>query len=488
MPGLSEHKWRTESLSLLRRLEGNVQQLEMNSHLLASEVWHQPREMDEKVECKVKCVVRSVGEIDTVKQTFEAEVSFLFGWREEKFQGRESQDIALDEYWDPRIYFPNAVTIDERERKHFIQYHDDETVPYAYLSIRMKATFKSVMQLQNFPLDHQVLTIKVMSNWPESMIQFEQVDQDENNIYTSSFTETHEWTLHNRLTVDSANNEETYGYPMHIIQIYVTRKISYYMWNVALVTLLILLSNFTSFAVSPSAPEDRLSVSVTLLLTAVAFKSVVSSSLPKIPYLTLMDKYVLWSLIIQCLVVLQNAIAVIFAEPNTPNEQEGNVFTNLIDISNTSKIFDYCSILVLSIAMFTLNVYFIVRVLIRKKPVFQDPPKPLSEPERYFLTAPTVKRKLVVQDPPTPSSPPYKLDVTKLTEPKVKFMKLRQPTVPLDVIKAAPHQRFSLPTLVTSEADPDNIHTDQTSIELEDVGEETDQPVITEEVTEEDIP
>ncbi|KAJ8037636.1 Gamma-aminobutyric acid receptor subunit beta-2 [Holothuria leucospilota] len=392
----SKDRLSTDVLSLLRNLESKVTQIEANSRLLPSEVSHKVRGQGEKVFCLVKCVVRSVGEIDTVKQTFEAEVFLRFGWREEKFQGRTLQDIALDEYWDPRIYFPNAVTIDERERKHFIQYHDDSTVPYAYLSLRMKATFKSVMQLQDFPLDHQALKIKVMSNWPENMIEFKQDHREENSIFTNSFTEKHEWTLHNRLIVDPGKNEDTYGYPMHIIKIYAKRKISYYMWNVALVTLLILLSNFTSFAVTASAPEDRLSVSVTLLLTAVAFKSVVSSSLPKIPYLTLMDKYVLWSLILQCFVVLQNAIAVIFARR-----------------TEISHFFDYGSIALLVVAVLTLNVYFIGKVLTRKTSTFRDLPQPSpesdnlywnkrSEDEDYTLNMPDSLRMPTVPGPVGP--------------------------------------------------------------------------------------
>ena len=46
--------------------------------------------------------------------------------------------------------------------------------------------------------------------------------------------------------------------------------------------------SFCSFSVDISSPSDRLSVTLTLLLTAVAFKFVVSQSLPTISYLTLL--------------------------------------------------------------------------------------------------------------------------------------------------------------------------------------------------------
>jgi len=45
---------------------------------------------------------------------------------------------------------------------------------------------------------------------------------------------------------------------------------------------------FATFSVDKSKPENRLQLSFTLVLTAVAFKSVVNSSLPRISYLTYM--------------------------------------------------------------------------------------------------------------------------------------------------------------------------------------------------------
>lgn len=45
---------------------------------------------------------------------------------------------------------------------------------------------------------------------------------------------------------------------------------------------------FATFSVDKNRPHNRLQLSFTLMLTAVAFKSVVNQSLPKISYLTYM--------------------------------------------------------------------------------------------------------------------------------------------------------------------------------------------------------
>ena len=54
---------------------------------------------------------------------------------------------------------------------------------------------------------------------------------------------------------------------------------------------------FATFSVEKDLPQNRLQLSFTLVLTAVAFKSVVNSSLPRISYLTYMVKlcFVLFS-------------------------------------------------------------------------------------------------------------------------------------------------------------------------------------------------
>eukprot|EP00795_Rhopilema_esculentum_P000798 gene798-10534_t len=71
---------------------------------------------------------------------------------------------------------------------------------------------------------------------------------------------------------------------------------------------LISLLSFTTFFIDPDSTGDRLSVILTLLLTAVTFKFVVSQSLPPVSYLTVLDWYVLTSVIFIFAVALENSI------------------------------------------------------------------------------------------------------------------------------------------------------------------------------------
>ena len=83
-------------------------------------------------------------------------------------------------------------------------------------------------------------------------------------------------------------------YSRCIFTVYLWRKTGYYTSNVILpifvLTLLSPLSCTINEDGSSMGTADRLSITLTLLLTAVAYKFVVATSLPTVSYLTLLDR------------------------------------------------------------------------------------------------------------------------------------------------------------------------------------------------------
>jgi hypothetical protein len=77
--------------------------------------------------------------------------------------------------------------------------------------------------------------------------------------------------------------------------VYLWRKTGYYISNVILpicvLTLLSPLSCFLNDDGTSLGTADRLGITLTLLLTAVAYKFVVASSLPTVSYLTILDRF-----------------------------------------------------------------------------------------------------------------------------------------------------------------------------------------------------
>ncbi len=75
-----------------------------------------------------------------------------------------------------------------------------------------------------------------------------------------------------------------------------------------LMFLILLFRAFSTFAIPRGEIADRLSVTVTLMLAAVAFQFIVSTMLPKVSYLTVMDYYMLSGFVMLILMVLENAV------------------------------------------------------------------------------------------------------------------------------------------------------------------------------------
>jgi len=97
---------------------------------------------------------------------------------------------------------------------------------------------------------------------------------------------------------------------------------------------------FASFTVEADLPGDRVQISLTLLLTSVAFKYYVQQFVPTVSYFTLIDKYILYCMVFQFFMTVHNMIA------------------GLITNSKALLIFEWTSFGTAVLAFMAINVYF----------------------------------------------------------------------------------------------------------------------------------
>ncbi|KAI8478523.1 hypothetical protein Bbelb_437530 [Branchiostoma belcheri] len=240
----------------------------------------------------IRCFIVQVGQIDTLKEEFTCDAVVEALWEEPQLNGATAEDIHWDDQWDPRIVFFNAVSVDRLEKQR-VFFKGSSGQPWVRLTMHVKGTFKVAMHLFNFPFDHQELKIELMSDWSDKhMILCPYLDEKD-AISTSTFTGGDEWYLHaHMMTCQGKTETEITGpdtiFPTYDVIINVTRRWTYYFWNIFVIMFLILLLTFSSFALAPDSLDSRLDVTLTLLLTSVAFKLVLAQRLPTISYLTLL--------------------------------------------------------------------------------------------------------------------------------------------------------------------------------------------------------
>eukprot|EP00294_Goniomonas_avonlea_P003159 CAMPEP_0114572598 /NCGR_PEP_ID=MMETSP0114-20121206/18392_1 /TAXON_ID=31324 /ORGANISM="Goniomonas sp, Strain m" /LENGTH=485 /DNA_ID=CAMNT_0001759849 /DNA_START=33 /DNA_END=1487 /DNA_ORIENTATION=- len=237
--------------------------------------------------------------------------------------------------WDPRISLVNALegeadTTESTERWSVSFRGDTYWVCYA-LNLRNSKFFER-FNLGKFPVDAQDLHVTIRSGWDVHNVQF-QLDpyfgyaetQFQNDVMlqewgdiTSRFVDSTHFSKGDHPTLTSATSSID-GLVYHTVHIVtsVRRKPWYYVYNVALPQFLIVSLAGTIVSVPVDDVADRMGVILTLLLTTVAFKFVVASSTPQIPYLTFLDYYLFWGLAILCWIGIEISAAVYVFGPES---------------------------------------------------------------------------------------------------------------------------------------------------------------------------
>ena len=238
---------------------------------------------------------------------------------------RDSQGNKTDElqcFFAPRLRFDNLISKEDDDE--WFRFYDDDPgddakKPVVVWGTTFTGVFQETFELHWFPLDHQPLTMRLISSY--------EVDGDRTVVHlvknqgvrygsklaVHNFPQAHEYALFSRLNFVSGYTEREESasgirYPYLDMSMRVKRYPWNWFFNCVLPLFIIQGSLISSYAIT-SGFQDRAGVSITLLLAIVAFKYVVSEKLPTISYLTLIDMYVLGSFLINAMVILDQTLA-----------------------------------------------------------------------------------------------------------------------------------------------------------------------------------
>lgn len=271
---------------------------------------------NEKVTVTVRIIFLKIGTIDTIHDRFSADVMVLSKWREPALDGKKdsAESIEWESYWDPKLSIANGIG----DMKYTVTYslqrnnHGGETTVCEHK--HCTGQFFEFMELEKFPFDSQDLTVHVTSDRSESELEFVEDTVDSSGVNMEAFSAEQEWHLETTVnTWKKFTSKKTARGRIKIPNIYIAAKASrrpqFFIYNIIIIMFSISSLAFSTFTVNLSTPESRLPLTYILVLTTVTFKFVVNKSLPKISYLTYLDKYILGSMIILCSVCVWHAIA-----------------------------------------------------------------------------------------------------------------------------------------------------------------------------------
>ncbi|CAF1415487.1 unnamed protein product [Adineta steineri] len=266
----------------------------------------------ERVTVELRLVFLKIGEIDTLKEQFQAEAFIQARWYEPTLKGTDIDCFDASKFWNPLLYIDNSVGDLKNDVWHKVVYDGIDT-PMIYEMRKIKGVFLENLELNDFPVDVQDLTITVSTTRTVNEVLLTADTHQLSAINTHAFIDQQEWRLHEHVEtstklLSSPFTPSQNQHPAFSATCHAARRPGYFYWNVYFLIFFITVMAFTTFSVTYNLPQNRLQLSFTLLLTAVTFKWVVVRCLPTISYLTTLDKYVLLSMVMLCVVCAWHSI------------------------------------------------------------------------------------------------------------------------------------------------------------------------------------
>jgi len=107
---------------------------------------------------KIYAIFLKIGEIDNVKERFQADVLVISTWEDNTI---ETTKFDPKTHWKPEIYIENAVSNTKQEISYKIEKQKGSTFVIEYRTV--KSIFWEKLELQSFPLDIQDISTYKMS-------------------------------------------------------------------------------------------------------------------------------------------------------------------------------------------------------------------------------------------------------------------------------------------------------------------------------------
>jgi hypothetical protein len=272
---------------------------------------------DSKTKVEVECytVVRSIGDVDSVKGTFRCltEVWCWLWLTETEYLDRKSDPKS----WTPSsLPYPSAyngidVVIEPILNANGINHHVrrlKDNKCKVLVGWNLNAVFFSHLDLRNFPLDKQELVVDIMfSNYNDMEEEktefiFNWVDPRFAKFFVFQDPV---WELYSGI---NAIKRTKHVDPRHYeLRMYLSRNPNYYWTRICARQGILSSMSMLVFLFGEDSFVDRMNYIVSLIFATIAFLFVVEADMPKLSYTTLLDEYIYFTFAVY---ILQSALCV----------------------------------------------------------------------------------------------------------------------------------------------------------------------------------
>lgn len=263
----------------------------------------QPTETSREV--KIGLVVTDVISVDGADQAFSADVFLVATWQDPDLAGSQGRlTLELDEVWHPTLLIINRRAVTESLPAE-VTVLPDGTV--AYLQ-RYTGQFTAPMDLREFPRDRQKFYVHLVA--PAVSGPLVTLVPDESIVsLRSEQLSISDWNV-GEAVLEVAEYQVAPGAPTHPgvrLSLPAHRLKTYYVIQVLIPLVAIVMMAYAVFWVAPAVVPTRVGVVVTTMLTLIAYRFMLANHVPRLPYLTRLDWFMLGATVLVILTLFTMA-------------------------------------------------------------------------------------------------------------------------------------------------------------------------------------
>lgn len=266
--------------------------------------------------------IGDITRIDSVEQTFSANMVIVLRWHDPALAhaGPGAKRYALDDIWNPRYLIANEEDSADLSLPEAADVAPDGTAVYRQ---RIVGTFAQGLNLRAFPFDQDTFRVQfvALGHRPEE-IQFAPDD------VAVKIGLLHGVSIAEKLTLQDWQVTSTTSHvrPYHVtpgvelasfaVEFSAERRSHHFVIKVILPLILIVAMSWAVFWIEPADASTQFGISVTAMLTLIAYRFAIDGDVPKLPYLTRLDAFVLMSTVLVFLSLIEVMLTTKFANRN----------------------------------------------------------------------------------------------------------------------------------------------------------------------------
>jgi hypothetical protein len=261
---------------------------------------------DRPVVVSVGIYVVDITRINEVDNTFSVELDVVAKWVDTRHafdpaeEGSDHRtwfgsaaEIKRQSMWNAQINATNTLgNLQIGQTNLTIESSGDVTV-----RARVTSALRASLDYHRFPFDSQALPIRLESYlWDSKTVSLRPIE-DQSGF--DPWFDLPEWKVIGLRTELSERSRKGYDIPFShaSVEIDIKRRSGYYVWKILVPLIVIVMISWVVFYMGEEGLGRRAGVSATGILTVIAYQFIATQSLPKVPYLTSMDKIMLLSVI-----------------------------------------------------------------------------------------------------------------------------------------------------------------------------------------------